>query len=155
MKDLVPIFPHILAFFNVSTVIVLVLGVMAIKKEDVKKHKSFMVAAVVLAILFLIVYTLYHMEVGNAAFAGEGDIRYFYFGLLIAHIVGAVFILFMVPLTLFRALKTNFVAHKTIARKTLPLWMFVSASGFIVYVMAFHIWPSKPATEIVQLLVGS
>jgi putative membrane protein len=155
MKDLVPIFPHLLAFFNISTVVLLILGVVAIKNENLIKHKRFMLAAVVVAVLFLIVYTLYHMEVGNVAFAGEGKIRWFYFGLLIAHVVGAVFILVMVPRTLFRALKTNFVAHKSLAKKTLPLWLFVSASGFLVYLMAFHIWPSKPATEIVQLLVGS
>jgi putative membrane protein len=154
MKDLVPIFPHLLAFFNVSTVILLLKGAIAIKNENVKKHKRCMFGAVVLAILFLIVYTLYHLEVGNVAFAGEGNIRWFYFGLLIAHIVGAVFILVMVPRTLFRAMKTNFVAHKALAKKTLPLWLFVSASGFIIYLMAFHIWPSLPATQVVQLLVG-
>jgi putative membrane protein len=155
MKDLVPIFPHLLAFFNVSTVILLIFGVVAIKKENLKKHKRCMLAAVMMAILFLIVYTLYHLEVGNVAFAGEGNIRWFYFGLLIAHVVGAVFILVMVPKTLYRAMKTNFVAHKSLAKKTLPSWLFVSVSGFLVYLMAFHIWPSTPATQIVQILGGS
>ncbi|MBF0381086.1 MAG: DUF420 domain-containing protein [Magnetococcales bacterium] len=152
MKDLVPIFPHLLAFFNISTVVLLILGAMAIKREDVIKHKRFMLGAVGVAVLFLIVYTLYHLEVGNVAFAGEGKIRWFYFGLLIAHVIGAVFILVMVPKTLFRAMKTNFIAHKALAKKTLPLWLFVSASGFMVYIMAFHIWPSKPLSQIVKLL---
>jgi putative membrane protein len=143
MSELVPFFPHLLAFFNLSTVLLLVLGARAIRQEDRAQHKRMMMGAVLVAILFLIVYTLYHLEVGNVAFSGEGAVRYFYFGLLIAHIIGAVFILVMVPKTLFRALKNNFSAHKTLAKKTLPLWLFVSFSGFVVYLMAFHIYPSS------------
>ncbi len=142
MSELVPIFPHLLALFNISTVILLILGYMAIKREDRAAHKRFMFGAVTVAILFMIVYVLYHMEVGNVAFAGEGMVRKFYFGLLIAHILGAAFILFMAPMTVYRAIKERFDRHGALARKTLPLWLFVSISGFTIYLMAFHIWPS-------------
>jgi putative membrane protein len=141
MADLVPIFPHLLAFFNVTTIILLLLGFQAIRQKSREGHKRFMLAAVFVAVLFLIVYTLYHLEVGNVAFAGEGKIRGFYFGLLIAHIIGAVFVLVMAPMTLFRAIKSKFDSHKSLAAKTLPLWLFVSLSGFAIYLMAFHIWP--------------
>jgi putative membrane protein len=142
MKELVPYFPHLLAFFNASTVLLLIKGLLYIRQGKRKNHKNCMLAAVGVAVLFLIVYVLYHLEVGNVAFAGEGRVRWFYFGLLIAHILGAVLILVMVPMTLARALKGNFATHKSLAKKSLPLWLFVSVSGFVVYLMAFHIWPS-------------
>ncbi|MBF0454146.1 MAG: DUF420 domain-containing protein [Magnetococcales bacterium] len=142
MRELVPIFPHLLAFFNVSTVFLLIAGATAVRRGERDVHKRYMLGAVAVAVLFLIVYVLYHLEVGNAAFAGEGKVRWFYFGLLIAHIIGAVFILVMAPMTLFRAVRGTFVTHQSLAKKTLPLWLFVSASGFVVYLMAFHIWPS-------------
>jgi putative membrane protein len=142
MRELVPIFPHLLAFFNIATVILLLLGYRAIRRGNPQGHKRCMLMAVLVAVLFLIVYVLYHLEVGNVAFAGTGRVRWFYFGLLIAHIIGAVFVLVMAPMTLFRALNNNLATHKPLARKTLPLWLFVSASGFAVYLMAFHIWPA-------------
>jgi putative membrane protein len=143
MSELVKIFPHLLAFFNISTVLLLLAGYWAIRRENQQRHKRYMLAAVFVAILFLIVYTLYHLEVGNVAFAGEGRVRWFYFGLLIAHIIGAVFILVMAPMTLVRALKNRNEAHQSLAKKTLPLWLFVSLSGFTIYLMAFHIWPAS------------
>lgn len=142
MKEFVPYFPHLLAFFNVSTVVLLLLGFAAIRHENRQNHQRCMMAALGVAVLFLIIYVLYHLEVGNVAFAGEGNVRWLYFSLLIAHILSAAIILIMVPMTLIRALRNNFAAHKSLARKSLPLWLFVSVSGFVVYLMAFHIWPA-------------
>ncbi|MBF0358345.1 MAG: DUF420 domain-containing protein [Magnetococcales bacterium] len=141
MSDLVPIFPHILASLNFTTVILLIFGVRAVRRGERAIHKKFMLAVMLVAILFLIIYTLYHLEIGNAVFAGTGKVRWVYFTLLIAHILAAVIVLFIVPMTLARALRSNFTAHKALAKKALPLWMFVSISGLVVYIMAFHIWP--------------
>jgi uncharacterized membrane protein YozB (DUF420 family) len=143
MSDLVPIFPHILASLNFTTIILLLFGFRAIRSGERASHKKFMLAAVLVAIIFLIIYTLYHLEIGNAVFAGTGKVRWFYFGLLIAHILAAVVVLFIVPMTLVRALRNKFTAHKALAKKALPLWMFVSISGLTVYIMAFHIWPAS------------
>lgn len=142
MREFIPLFPHLIALFNLLTVLFLILGVAAIRRDDRKGHKGHMLRAMAISLLFLIVYTLYHLEVGNVAFAGEGGVRTLYFSLLIAHIGGAAVVFFMVPVVIYRGWKGLLETHKPLARKTFPLWIFVSASGFVVYVMAFHLWPS-------------
>lgn len=134
--------PHITASLNMAATVFLVLAFRAIKAGDQDRHKKMMLSAVAVSVLFLVVYTTYHLMGGFAKFGGEGIWRPIYFGILIIHVVGAVVILPLVPLTLFRALSGNFPKHQKIARITWPIWMFVSISGVIVYVMAIHIFPT-------------
>jgi putative membrane protein len=100
-----------------------------------------MLSAVVVSGLFLISYLIYHFNSGLAKFGGEGIVRPIYFGILIAHVIGAVLITALVPITLFRALAERFDRHKKIARWTWPLWMYVAVSGVVVYVLAVHMFP--------------
>ncbi|MDH5750017.1 MAG: DUF420 domain-containing protein [Rhodospirillales bacterium] len=133
--------PHILAGLNGLTAIFLVAGFVFIRRKNRAAHRACMLGAVTLAGVFMIVYVTYHANSGLAKFGGVGLIRPVYFTILIAHIIGAVALVPMVPMTLFRALKGRFGQHKRLARWTWPLWLYVSASGVVVYVMAIHIYP--------------
>ncbi len=134
-------FPHILAGLNSTTVVLLLSGFYFIRNGQQARHKAMMVSALVSAVLFLIVYVYYHANSGLAKFGGEGVIRPIYFAILIAHVFGAVILTPTVPLLAFRALKGRFDAHKRLARWILPLWLYVSVSGVVVYVMAIHLFP--------------
>jgi len=121
-----------------------VLGYRYIRAGQREKHKFCMLAAVFISALFLVGYVIYKANSGFAKFGGEGMIRPFYFTLLAIHVVGAVSILPLVPLTLYRALTGNFDKHKRFARWTWPIWVFVGVSGVVVYVMAVHLYPHVP-----------
>ena len=133
--------PHALAVINSLTVVLLLAGYGYIRSGDTKRHRACMLASVGMAVLFLVIYTYYHINAGLAKFGGEGVIRPVYFTILILHVIGAIALVPMVPLTLLRALRERFDAHKRLARWTWPLWLYVSASGVVVYVMAIHIYP--------------
>ncbi len=134
--------PHVLAGLNGLTIVLLIAGFAFIRRKNRTAHRACMLGAVSLAVLFLMVYVYYHANAGLAKFGGAGLIRPIYFTILIAHIIGAVALVPMVPITLLRALKGRFGRHKRIARWTWPLWLYVSASGVVVYVMAIHIFPN-------------
>ncbi len=137
----VPDLPHILAILNGSTVVLLIGGYVNIRRGRRQAHKAFMLGAVGVAAAFLVIYLYYHANAGLARFGGTGMVRPIYFTILIAHVLGAAVIAVMVPWTLVRALRGRFEAHKKMARWTLPLWLYVSISGLVVYVMAVHIYP--------------
>ena len=94
-----------------------------------------MASAVLMSVLFLIGYVVYHASVESTKFGGEGDIRYIYFFILITHIILAAALAPLVLLTLFRAIKQDFEKHKKIARWTYPIWLYVSITGIVVYLM--------------------
>lgn len=100
-----------------------------------------MICALIVSGIFLVFYVIYKANSGFAKFGGEGMIRPVYFTLLITHVIGAIMITFMVPITVWRAFKGNFVKHKAIARFTWPLWVWVGISGVTVYVMTVHLYP--------------
>ena len=99
-----------------------------------------MLAALGTSGLFLISYLIYHAKVGSVSFTGEGWIRPVYFTLLFSHIILAAAIVPMVLLTVARGLKGNFELHKKIARKTFTVWVYVSISGVLVYLMLYHLF---------------
>ncbi len=133
--------PHILAVINTATVIVLLVSYWFIQHGDRESHKKGMLTAAVLGAAFLAIYLTYHFSAGLAKFGGEGAIRPIYFTLLGIHVLMALVVAIMVPLTLVRGLGGSFAAHKKIASWALPFWLFVSVSGVVVYVMAIHIYP--------------
>lgn len=133
--------PHLLAGLNSLTVVMLIAGFIFIRRKNRSAHRACMLSAVSLAVLFLTVYVYYHANSGFAKFGGAGLIRPVYFTILIAHILGAVALVPLVPIALTRALRGKFDRHRRIARWTWPLWLYVSASGVVVYVMAIHIFP--------------
>ena len=135
---------HVNAVLNALSVFFLLLGYKFIRAGNMEKHKLCMLTAIVISAFFLIGYVTYKLNSGFAKFGGEGIIRSMYFTLLIIHVIGAISIVPLVPLTLFRALTGNFDKHKRIARWTWPIWVFVGISGVVVYIMAIHLYPHVP-----------
>lgn len=133
--------PHVLAALNVTSVALLATGWRLIRGGNRDAHKKAMLGAVGVSIVFLVVYLYYHANSGLAKFGGEGAIRPAYFTLLASHVILAAFAALIVPWTLFLALGKRFEVHRKWARWTLPLWLYVAASGVVVYVMAVHLFP--------------
>jgi putative membrane protein len=140
MPELVDL-PHINAALNGATIVFLAAGLACIRTGRRAEHRACMIGALAVSVVFLVVYLIYHFNAGLAKFGGEGSIRTVYFTLLITHVVVAAAITPLVPITVFRALRGRFAAHRRIARWTWPLWMFVAVSGVAVYVMAVHLYP--------------
>lgn len=135
---------HLNASLNALSVVFLLLAYRFIRAGNVDKHKLCMLIAVSISALFLVGYVIYKANSGFAKFGGEGIIRPLYFTILFIHVLGAIAIVPMVPLTLYRALTGNFEKHRKIARWTWPIWVFVGISGVIVYIMAVHLYPHVP-----------
>lgn len=128
------------ALLNFSSFVFLILGYRQIKKGNRNTHKRFMLLAATCSFLFLISYVTYHYFVGSVKFMGVGWTRIIYFSILISHTILATVLAPMAIMTLVRALKGNFEIHAKIARKTLPIWIYVSITGVAVYVMLYHIF---------------
>ena len=139
---------HLNAALNAASMVLLGCGYWYIRHGDVKRHRAFMLAAASVSAAFLISYLIYHFNAGLAKFGGEGIVRPIYFTILIVHVIAAVVITVLVPITLFRALTARFDRHRKIARWTWPLWMYVALSGVVVYVMAIHLYPFDAASHV-------
>jgi putative membrane protein len=132
---------HVNAALNAATMVFLGVGLWFILRGERQRHRASMLAAFVVSVAFMISYLIYHFNSGLAKFGGEGVIRPIYFTILIVHVVAAVVIVPLVPITLSRALAGRFDRHRKIARWTWPLWMYVALSGVVVYVMSVHLFP--------------
>ena len=117
----------------------LTLGFIFIKSKNIKAHKACMLSAFASSSLFLISYLVYHYQVGSVPFKGQGAIRTLYFTILLTHTILAVVVVPLALITLLRALKENFPAHRRIARWTFPIWLYVSITGVLVYVMLYRL----------------
>lgn len=133
--------PHVNAALNAITIVFLGAGYYFIRNGQRGKHKACMLSAIAVSAAFLVTYLIYHFNSGLARFGGEGWIRPVYFTILIAHVLVAVVITVLVPITVVSALNGLFDRHRSIARWTWPLWMYVAVSGVVVYVMAVHLFP--------------
>ena len=127
--------PPVYATINGLTAIVLVLAVLQIKKGNRKNHERLMKFAILLSVLFLVMYVAYHMTSDSTSFGGEGVVRYLYFFILITHIVLSIVIIPLVLITYVRALAARFDKHKKLAKITFPIWLYVAVTGVIVYLM--------------------
>lgn len=129
--------PGLNAALNSASALLLVSGYLFIRSKKINAHKLCMLSAFTTSTLFLISYLTYHYQVGSVPFQGEGWIRFVYFAVLISHTILAAAIVPLVLVTLIRALKGNFERHRRIARWTLPLWLYVSITGVLVYWMLY------------------
>lgn len=129
------IFALINAIINSTVSILLVAGLMAVKQKNYVRHKNIMMSAIVLSVLFLVSYIAHHLLSGDTKFGGEGTIRLVYFIILITHIFLAAVILPFILFTAYRSLTGEYEKHKKLARYTWPLWLYVSVTGVIVYLM--------------------
>jgi len=139
--DIIPVLPHLQAGLNVTTVCLISVAYYNIRQDNRAVHRKFMIAALTVSALFMVSYLTYHSQVGNVKFAGEGAVRPVYFTILASHVILAALIVPMVITTAYLALRGRFERHRRVARWTFPIWIYVSISGVIVYLMAFHVYP--------------
>ncbi len=130
--------PTLNATLNGTSAVLLALGYFFICRKQVDFHKACMIGAFVTSTLFLVSYLIYHYQAGSRSFSGEGWTRPVYFAILISHIVLATVIVPLAIVTLARAWRGHFEKHRHIARWTLPIWLYVSVTGVIVYLMLYH-----------------
>lgn len=133
------------ASLNATSAILLSTGYLMIRRGRILAHKSCMGLAFASSTVFLVSYVLYHAKVGSVPFRGQGWIRPVYFTLLASHTVLAAAIVPLAVITLSRALREQFDRHKRIARWTLPLWLYVSVTGVVVYFLLYHLYAAPHA----------
>ena len=131
--------PAVNASLNAISTVLLLTGYAFIRRGERQKHKACMIAALVTSTLFLTSYVIYHAQVGSVPFKGTGWIRTVYFAVLIPHVILAAAIVPPILITASRGLSAKYDKHRRIARWTLPLWLYVSITGVIVYLMLYQL----------------
>ncbi len=142
MPEYISALPHVNALLNSTSAILLLAGFRFIRLGRIQAHRLCQVSAVLTSSLFLVSYLTYHYYHGATKFPGQGLVRPLYFTILTTHTILAVVIVPLILVTLYRAARGDFVRHRRIARWTLPLWLYVSVTGVIVYLMLYHLYPS-------------
>jgi putative membrane protein len=154
---------HINATLNALATVLLIIGLYFIKRGRVDAHKRTMLSAFAVSIAFLVCYLWYHAQVGSVRFTYPGMVRYVYYAILTSHVLLAAMVPFLATRQIylgFRAIgccappvantdqisiSANYLAkHRRLARITYPIWLYVSITGVVVYVMLYHLWPSTP-----------
>lgn len=130
--------PTVNATLNAISAVLLFIGWRLIRRRRIEAHRAVMLTAFGCSILFLVSYLTYHAQVGSVPFQGQGPIRTVYFTILLTHTLLAATVPFLAAITLFRALERRFPKHRAIARWTLPIWMYVSVTGVVVYWMLYR-----------------
>jgi uncharacterized membrane protein YozB (DUF420 family) len=131
--------PALNATLNATSFVLLTTGWFLIKSGRRQAHKWCMIAALTVSAAFLTSYVIYHLQAGSVPFRGTGWIRTLYFAVLIPHVILAAAIVPMILITVSRGLSNKFDKHKKIAKITLPLWLYVSVTGVIVYLMLYRL----------------
>lgn len=134
-----PILPTVNAVLNATAAVLLVWGYWLVRHRRVQAHRRVMTAAFVVSCLFLVCYVVYHAQVGSKRFEHAGAIRAVYLSILATHTVLAAAVPVMAIITLRRGLAQRLDAHRRIARWTLPIWLYVSVTGVVVYAMLYHL----------------
>jgi uncharacterized membrane protein YozB (DUF420 family) len=130
--------PTVNALLNGTAGVLLAIGWTCIRRGRVDAHRRCMLAAFMASCLFLVSYVVYHAQAGSRPFTGQGLARSVYFAILITHVVLAAAIVPLALVTLRRALGGDYVRHRRIARWTFPVWMYVSITGVVIYLMLYH-----------------
>ena len=134
------IFPALNATLNGASAVLITTGRVLIGRKQVRLHRACMIAAVVTSSIFLICYLYYHAHVGSVHFPGQGWARRLYFTILISHTILAAAVVPLVLLSLNYGLRARFDKHRRIARWAFPVWLYVSITGVIVYIMLYQIY---------------
>jgi len=130
--------PAVNATLNGVAGVLLLIGFLLIRARKIDLHRRFMIAAFIASALFLVSYIVYHAQVGSVRFTRQGLVRPLYFTILVTHVALAATVLPLAIVTLTRGLKGRFPAHRAIARWTLPIWLYVSVTGVLVYVLLYQ-----------------
>jgi uncharacterized membrane protein YozB (DUF420 family) len=129
--------PAVNATLNGISAVLLAIGYVLIRRRRIQQHRRVMLAAFTVSCLFLVCYVIYHYNAGSKPFPGQGPVRTVYFFILITHIVLAALVPPMAIVTLVRGLRERFDSHARLARWTLPIWLYVSVTGVVIYVMLY------------------
>jgi uncharacterized membrane protein YozB (DUF420 family) len=137
------VLPHLNAALNATSTVLLLAGLYQILRGRVAAHRACMLSALAVSGLFLVSYVVYHARYGSVRFAGQGAARTVYFVILVTHVLLAAAIVPLVFVTARRALRGDFARHRRIARWTYPLWLYVSVTGVVVYLMLYHLYAPR------------
>lgn len=147
--DPLTIFPHLNALLNASSGVFLLLGLYYIRAKQISRHRSAMLAASSISCGFLVSYITYHalrtyyFGLGPTNFTGEGLIRPIYFTILTSHTILAALVAPFVIVTLVLGLKGKYTTHKKLAKLVFPVWVYVSGTGVVVYLLLYHLYPGR------------
>ena len=130
--------PAVNATLNALSGVLLLTGYVLIRRRRIEQHRRVMIAAFITSSLFLVCYVIYHAQVGSVRFTRQGFVRPLYFTILITHVTLAAVVLPLAIVTLSRGLGARYVQHRVIARWTLPIWLYVSVTGVLVYVLLYQ-----------------
>jgi uncharacterized membrane protein YozB (DUF420 family) len=133
--------PGLNALLNTLAAVLIVLGYRAVRRGEIETHRALMLSASVTSALFLVSYLTYHAQVGSVRFTAQGLPRTIYFAVLLSHTVLAVVTLPLVLRTLYLGWKRRDDRHRRLARWTLPIWLYVSVTGVVVYLMLYRLYP--------------
>ena len=134
-----PILPSVNAVLNATAAVLLVWGYTLIRRKRIQQHRKVMQTAFVVSCLFLVCYLVYHYQVGTVRFQRTGALKTLYLGILGTHTLLAAAVPVLAIITLRRGLSARFDKHRRIARWTLPIWLYVSVTGVVVYLMLYHL----------------
>lgn len=141
--------PTVNALLNATATALLVAGFLLIKRGREQAHKWAMLAAFGVSIVFLACYAVYHVKVGSVPFQGPQAVRYIYLAILLPHIILAAAVPVLAIATIYLGLRDRRAAHRKAARWTLPIWLYVSVTGVIIYLMLYHLYPAPPRQTII------
>ena len=136
--------PALNASLNALSAVLLATGLVFVRKRQIERHRLCMLAAFVVSTAFLCSYVVYHAHHGSTPFTGRGWVRPFYFTLLVSHVLLAIAVVPLACVTLYRAWSTDFARHRRSAMLTVPIWMYVSVTGVVVYWMLYHLYAQAP-----------
>lgn len=145
MNELVTALPAVNASLNALATLLLVAGWVFIRRGDWRSHRVAMTAAFAVSALFLVCYLVYHAFVGHVPFTGKGAARTVYFTILISHILLAVTVPVLAIAMFVLAARGRFGAHRRLGRLALPIWLYVSVTGVVIYLMLYHFYPARAA----------
>ena len=129
--------PTLNAILNGTSAVLLTAGYYFVRQRETRRHRNAMVGALISSSLFLVSYLVYHAQIGSRPYQGQGWIRFAYFSILVSHTILAAALVPLVIMTVSRAWKGRFLHHRKIARYTLPLWIYVSITGVVIYSMLY------------------
>ncbi len=142
--DVISILPPLQAVLNMTAACLAVAAYIFVRRGNRMAHKVLMITALIVSSLFLVFYLHYHYQVGNIPFAGQGAIRPVYFSILVSHVVLAAIMVPMILTAVTFAVQGQLGRHRRIARWTLLVWVYVSVTGVLIYLLAFQIYPPTP-----------
>jgi uncharacterized membrane protein YozB (DUF420 family) len=134
------LFPALNATLNGTSAVLIATGRGLIRRGNMAAHRACMIAAVICSTAFVVSYLWYHAHVGSVHFQGRGFVRPVYFAILISHTSLALVVVPLVIVTLVRALRARYDRHRAIAHWTYPIWLYVSVTGVVIYVMLYHLY---------------